>query len=46
MTTDCPKPYRTKLERICENGVCAQVDGQMLYVGNARLYGEKRIPCD
>ena len=35
MTTDCPKPYRTKLERICEDGVCAQVDGQMLYVGNA-----------
>ena len=35
MTTDCPKPYRIKLEQVFEDGVCALVDGEILYVGNA-----------
>ena len=35
MTTDCPRPYNTKIEGICEDGVCARVDGKTLFIGSA-----------
>lgn len=35
MIAECPKPYKVKIEGVHEDGVCASVDGSMLYVGNA-----------
>ncbi len=35
MTADCPRPYHTKIEAICEDGVCARVDGKTLFIGSA-----------
>ena len=35
MTADCPRPYNTKIEGICEDGVCARVDGKTLFIGSA-----------
>ena len=35
MITDCPKPYKVKIEGVYEDGICATVDGKTLFVGNA-----------
>lgn len=35
MTSDCPKPYKVKIEGVYENGIKAIVDGTVLYVGSA-----------
>lgn len=35
MTADCPRPYNTKIEGVCEDGICARVDGNTLFVGSA-----------
>ena len=35
MITDCPRPYKVKIEGVYEDGICAIVDGKTLFVGNA-----------
>ncbi len=35
MTSDCPRPYKVKIEGVYENGINAVVDGRTLYVGSA-----------
>lgn len=35
MTSDCPRPYKVKIEGVFENGIKAIVDGRVLYVGSA-----------
>ena len=35
MTSDCPRPYNAKIEGVCEDGVCAKVDGKTLFIGKA-----------
>lgn len=34
MTTDCPKPYKVKIDDVLEDGIKATVDGRTLFVGN------------
>lgn len=40
MVTDCPKPYKVKIEGVYEDGICATVDGKTLFVGNAVYMAE------
>ncbi|MBQ9133430.1 MAG: hypothetical protein IJX64_02740 [Clostridia bacterium] len=40
MITDCPKPYKVKIEGVYEDGICAAVDGKTLFVGNAAYMAE------
>ncbi len=40
MITDCPKPYKVKIEGVYEDGICATVDGKTLFVGNAAYMAE------
>lgn len=40
MITDCPKPYKVKIEGVYEDGICATVDGKTLFVGNAAYMEE------
>ena len=40
MTTDCPKPYKVKIEGVYESGIKAVVDGKVLYVGSAEYVSE------
>lgn len=35
MTTDCPKPYKVKIDGVYDDGIKATVDGKALYVGSA-----------
>ncbi|MBQ8835898.1 MAG: hypothetical protein IJ002_00135 [Clostridia bacterium] len=35
MTSDCPRPYRVKIEGVYETGISAAVDGRTLFVGTA-----------
>ena len=35
MTTDCPKPYKVKIDGVYDDGIKATVDGKTLYVGSA-----------
>ena len=40
MITDCPRPYKVKIEGVYEDGICATVDGKTLFVGNASYMAE------
>ncbi|MBQ6893110.1 MAG: hypothetical protein IJN48_02800, partial [Clostridia bacterium] len=40
MTTDCPKPYKVKIEGVFENGIKAIVDSRPLLVGSAEFMQE------
>jgi len=35
MTSDCPRPYRVKIEGVFDNGIKAIVDGKALCIGSA-----------
>ncbi len=40
MTSDCPKPYKVKVEEVYETGIKAVVDGVVLHVGSAAFMQE------
>nr|MBQ5811691.1 hypothetical protein [Clostridia bacterium] len=35
MISECPKPYRVKIDGVYDNGIKATVDGKTLYIGSA-----------
>lgn len=40
MITDCPRPYKVKIDGVYEDGICATVDGKTLFIGNDAYMAE------
>ncbi len=41
MTSECPRPYKVKIEGVYENGLAAVVDGKTLFIGNSYFMEEQ-----